>query len=75
MEVGRGDLKFHYRVSGVALRDGQVLLHRAVTDPFWTLPGGHGEFLEDAAAPESVARRSPGTKEAGGSSEPPALVR
>ncbi len=50
MEFGRGDLKFHYRVSGVALHEGRVLLHRAVTDPFWILPGGHGEFLEDAAS-------------------------
>jgi ADP-ribose pyrophosphatase YjhB (NUDIX family) len=41
---------FNYRVAGVAIHDGCVLLHQAEGDSFWTLPGGraeHGETGED----------------------------
>ena len=43
-----GDTRFNYRVAGVAIQDGCVLLHRAETDDFWALPGGRGEFMETA---------------------------
>ena len=39
---------FTYRVVGVAIEDGRVLLHRAEMDDFWALPGGRGELLEPA---------------------------
>jgi ADP-ribose pyrophosphatase YjhB (NUDIX family) len=41
---------FHYRAAGVAVHDGRVLLHRTEIDDFWSLPGGHVELHETAAA-------------------------
>lgn len=40
--------RFNLRVAGVVVQDGHVLLHRAVSDPFWALPGGRVEMLETA---------------------------
>jgi 8-oxo-dGTP pyrophosphatase MutT (NUDIX family) len=40
--------RFNYRVAGVAIVDGQVLLHQAAGDDFWTLPGGRPEVMETA---------------------------
>ena len=40
--------RFNYRVAGVAIVDGQVLLHQAAGDDFWTLPGGRPEMMETA---------------------------
>ena len=45
---------FNYRIVGVAVRGDEVLLHRAVTDDFWALPGGRAELLEPA---ETTLRR------------------
>ncbi|MEO8285407.1 MAG: NUDIX hydrolase [Chloroflexota bacterium] len=44
--------KFNFRVAGVAFdRTGErVLIHRAITEPFWTLPGGRVEMREAAGA-------------------------
>jgi ADP-ribose pyrophosphatase YjhB (NUDIX family) len=50
-----GARRFNYRVAGVAIHDGAVLLHRAEYDSFWTLPGGraeHGESAEQTLARE-----------------------
>ncbi len=41
-------VKFQYRVAGVTMHNGRVLLHRADDEPFWTLPGGRAEMLETA---------------------------
>lgn len=41
---------FTHRVSAVVLHEGQVLLHRAEADDFWSLPGGRIELLEPATA-------------------------
>ncbi len=46
----RDQSRFTYRVVGVAIEDGRVLLHRAEGDDFWALPGGRAELLEPAAA-------------------------
>ena len=46
----QGTRRFNYRVVGVAIHDGSVLLHRADHEAFWTLPGGraeHGETAEE----------------------------
>jgi 8-oxo-dGTP pyrophosphatase MutT (NUDIX family) len=60
--------QFNYRVAGVAIVDGHVLLHQAAGDDFWTLPGGRlepmetasdalrREMLEEAALEVSVSR-------------------
>ena len=41
-----GTRRFNYRVVGVAIHDGSVLLHRADHESFWTLPGGRAEHGE-----------------------------
>jgi len=50
----RGDIRFNYRVVGIAFDGDRVLLHRAEGDDFWALPGGRGELLE--AARETLVR-------------------
>ncbi|HET7034562.1 MAG TPA: NUDIX hydrolase [Thermomicrobiaceae bacterium] len=40
------DRRFNYRVGGVCLHRGHVLLHRAEDDDFWAMPGGRPEFGE-----------------------------
>jgi ADP-ribose pyrophosphatase YjhB (NUDIX family) len=40
--------RFNYRTVGVLLHQQSVLVHRAETDSFWTLPGGRVEFDESA---------------------------
>jgi SAM-dependent methyltransferase/ADP-ribose pyrophosphatase YjhB (NUDIX family) len=53
----RADRRFNYRVAAVLPRDDlarpgrrQVLLHRALDDDFWTLPGGRPALGEDSTA-------------------------
>jgi len=43
-EVGR----FTYRVAGIAIQDGRVLIHKDPDDDFWVLPGGRAEMMEQA---------------------------
>lgn len=45
----QNDRRFNFRVVGIAIHDGRVLLHRAEQTDFWALPGGRGELLEPAA--------------------------
>ncbi len=40
---------FNYRVAGVYIQDGRVLLHRSEEDNFWTFPGGRCEIGELSA--------------------------
>lgn len=42
--------RFNARVAGLALRDGHLLVHRAVHEPFWVIPGGTAELGEDSRA-------------------------
>jgi 8-oxo-dGTP pyrophosphatase MutT (NUDIX family) len=42
-------IPFNYRVAGIALHEGYVLLHQADGYDFWFLPGGRVEFGETAA--------------------------
>lgn len=42
-------IRFTNRVVGIAYDRGRVLVHRAVTDDFWALPGGRAELLESSA--------------------------
>lgn len=41
--------RFQFRVVGIALREGHVLVHRALIDDFWCLPGGRVEHFEFSA--------------------------
>ena len=50
----QGHRRFNYRIVGVAIHDGAVLLHRTDRESFWTLPGGRGEHGESAE--ETLAR-------------------
>lgn len=43
-----GEPLFHLRVAGLAFRDGHLLVHRAVHESFWTLPGGRAEIGESS---------------------------
>ncbi|RIW31968.1 NUDIX domain-containing protein [Bacillus salacetis] len=40
---------FNYRVAGIWVKDGHVLLHRAVSDESWSLPGGRVAIGEESA--------------------------
>lgn len=41
-------IRFNYRVVGVCIEAGNVLLHKAERDDFWSLPGGRCEILESS---------------------------
>jgi 8-oxo-dGTP pyrophosphatase MutT (NUDIX family) len=49
-----GSSRFQFRAGALIWRSGHVLIHRAVSDPFWALPGGRVEFHETSA--EALAR-------------------
>jgi 8-oxo-dGTP pyrophosphatase MutT (NUDIX family) len=44
-----GSHRFHLRAAAIVVRGDDVLLHRAVGDDFWALPGGRVESGEAAA--------------------------
>ncbi len=46
--------RFQMRAAGIALREGHVLVHRAVHEAFWSLPGGRVEQGE--ASTETLFR-------------------
>ena len=46
LQIEADDTVFNYRVAGVALFDGKVLLHRMEGHNHWSLPGGRGEMME-----------------------------
>lgn len=43
---GKDQAHFNYRVAGVAIHDGHVLLDRNSRNTYWVLPGGHPEMME-----------------------------
>lgn len=49
-----GTTRFNYRVVGVAIEEGQVLLAQVDNVPGWILPGGRAELLETSV--EAVER-------------------
>jgi ADP-ribose pyrophosphatase YjhB (NUDIX family) len=51
-DLDRG--RFNFRVVGVVIHDGRVLLHHAEHDNFWALPGGRAELMEPSTA--TIAR-------------------
>lgn len=42
----RGNLRFSYRIAGVAICDGKVLVQQPVEGGFCFLPGGRAELQE-----------------------------
>jgi 8-oxo-dGTP pyrophosphatase MutT (NUDIX family) len=42
--------KFNFRVAGIVIHQGKVLLHTTEQDDFWNLPGGRVEFNETTEA-------------------------
>ncbi|MBB3350749.1 8-oxo-dGTP pyrophosphatase MutT (NUDIX family) [Rhizobium sp. BK049] len=46
IRLTQGAARFNYRIAGLGFRDGHVLVHRAVHEPFWTFPGGRAEIGE-----------------------------
>ena len=45
-----GSDRFNFRSVAVVIQDEHVLIHREISDNFWTLPGGRVEFFEPSAA-------------------------
>lgn len=46
----RNNNKFNFRVAGIVMDAGRVLLHKAGQDDFWNLPGGRVEMNEATEA-------------------------
>ncbi len=44
----RDNNKFNYRISGILIQNGKLLLHKMTTNQCWMLPGGRAEFQEDS---------------------------
>jgi 8-oxo-dGTP pyrophosphatase MutT (NUDIX family) len=42
--------RFNYRVAGVAIHNGRVLLDRNTRNNYWVLPGGHPDMMEPMEA-------------------------
>ena len=40
--------RFNYRVAGVCIHEGHVLLHRVESMDFWIMPGGRAELYESS---------------------------
>jgi ADP-ribose pyrophosphatase YjhB (NUDIX family) len=49
-----GQRLFQMRIAGLAFREGHLLVHRAVHENFWTIPGGRAEMGE--ASSETLVR-------------------
>jgi len=43
-----GNTRFNFRTVGIALDGDRILIHKALKDDFWALPGGRVEMLESA---------------------------
>jgi ADP-ribose pyrophosphatase YjhB (NUDIX family) len=54
IQFDQGGHRFTYRIAGIAIHDGKVLLHRAEGETFWAVPGGRAELGETA---EQTIRR------------------
>ena len=50
----QNNIRFNYRIAGLCIHQGKILLHRAENEDFWSLPGGRAELLENSR--ETVVR-------------------
>lgn len=48
IEIVNGNVKFKYRVSGILVKENKILVCKINNNPFYCLPGGHVELLEDS---------------------------
>ena len=46
--IDKAQQRFNYRIAGVVIQNGSVLVHQAEGDNFWILPGGRAEIGESA---------------------------
>jgi len=46
VEFDQAEGRFNYRVAGVAIQNGRVLLDRNTRNQYWVLPGGHPDLME-----------------------------
>ncbi len=54
LQIKQGDQKFNFRIAGILLHEGKVLLHREKHLNIWALPGGRGELMEHST--ETIVR-------------------
>ncbi|SFJ32344.1 NUDIX hydrolase [Thermoflavimicrobium dichotomicum] len=54
ISLKQGPYKFNYRIAGILIHDGKVLLHREKDQEIWALPGGRAEMMEPSA--ETIVR-------------------
>jgi ADP-ribose pyrophosphatase YjhB (NUDIX family) len=47
--IDRDQARFNFRVAGVAIQNGRILLDRNAKNTYWVLPGGHPEMMEPMA--------------------------
>ncbi len=41
--------RFNYRVAGIVIQNGRLLVHKGIKETFWALPGGRCEWMEMSA--------------------------
>ncbi len=49
VDIDKEQALFNYRVAGVAIHNGRILLDRNSRNTYWVLPGGHPEMMEPMA--------------------------
>lgn len=49
LRFDEGDNRFNYRSAAILTHHGHLLIHRALKDDFWALPGGRVEFFEHSS--------------------------
>lgn len=52
--MDEGVSRFQFRAGALIWTEGHILVHRAVSDPYWALPGGRVQFQESSE--EALAR-------------------
>ncbi|MEQ2529277.1 hypothetical protein WMO40_21610 [Bacillaceae bacterium CLA-AA-H227] len=45
---------FNYRVAGIWIKNGHILLHRDVNEENWSLPGGRVKMAEDSTLSKHI---------------------
>ena len=48
IKFDKENARFNFRSVAVVIHEGHLLIHKAVADDFWALPGGRVEFFENS---------------------------